>query len=1000
MSTRRSHGYFPGVPAGVLLFAAGTVLSVAHADVTSSGLGTVVNQPAAGVFDITGGTRPGGGTNLFHSFGDFSLDAGQSGNFINNSGLSTTNVIGRVTGGNPSNISGTIQTTGFPGANLYLMNPAGILFGPTAQLNVEGSFHATTADYIKLGSDGIFYADAANASVLSASPPSAFGFLSANPASIEVQTGGIDFDTFQPSALLQVPEGETLSLVGGNAPGSDIPGVSIGALDGSTPGYVLAPTGRVNLVSVASAGEATFDGVGFNVDGFAELGGVKVGPGSIVDGKEIFIRGGRLVIDDGVVLPGAFAFELSFVGLSPLPDGGQVNIKVADDVTIRGTSFEPLTFAAPGIFVYTGDPLGNSVSPEAKLPDVRIDAGSVSISGFAAIHAQRNAPDRSDEKTGNVEINTNKVTVGSGGSIVLINAIQGDGPSLTINAKEVDVSGDGSFSAFGFEGFAAQGLRNPAYPFSAIAAELITADSGNITINASDSLSVRGLGQVTTDSLNFGRAGDITINAGNVLVAGTGDPQSALIGSQSNFAGDSGNIVINVTGTTTVKDGARVTSASLGSGNAGNVTLSAGGPVTLSGADARIVGATFQPPDDQLNALFESVFFESFDSLRAEMGNPNASLMEVLAYLRDVRGLVPIPDLDLTPGDGGAITITTPELTMNAGTRIETSTGWEGNAGSVEGNVGSLFVNAGAEIRSRSGVEFLDGTAHVGPGDGGPININATDTISISGTDSTISSSTFGDGNGGDILLNAGKGVKILNGGRVAADSGGTLADQQFSGSGLAGNISITSGGSINMDNGTMSTRAVTSDGGNIALTAPEWVYLLNSDITTSVESGFGGGGNINIDPHFVILNQSNILANAFGGPGGNINIVADNFIISAQSRVDASSALGLNGTVNISSPDQEVAQELAVLPENFLDVTGLISDRCGTTADASSLVSAGPGGLTVDPDGYLPSFATATNAGYSGTVKSSGVISGKPWWALATEPSVLQLAQVTCTRR
>ena len=103
------------------------------------------------------------------------------------------------------------------------------------------------------------------------------------------------------------------------------------------------------------------------------------------------------------------------------------------------------------------------------------------------------------------------------------------------------------------------------------------------------------------------------------------------------------------------------------------------------------------------------------------------------------------------------------------------------------------------------------------------------------------------------------------------------------------------------MNGGTISTRAVTSDGGNIELTAPEWVYLHNSDITTSVESGLGGGGNITIDPQFVILNQSNILANAFGGPGGNINIVADNVIISAQSRIDASSALGINGTVNIS---------------------------------------------------------------------------------------------------
>ena len=137
----------------------------------------------------------------------------------------------------------------------------------------------------------------------------------------------------------------------------------------------------------------------------------------------------------------------------------------------------------------------------------------------------------------------------------------------------------------------------------------------------------------------------------------------------------------------------------------------------------------------------------------------------------------------------------------------------------------------------------------------------------------------------------------------------------------------------------------------------------------------------------------------AFGGPGRNINIVADNFIISAQSSVDASSALGLDGTVNISSPDAEVAEELAVLPANYLDVTSLMSERCGTTAGASSLVDAGPGGLVVDPDGYLPSFAAQTNQEDQAKGRSRSVSSGKRWWALHAGQPALQFAQVTCTR-
>ena len=83
-------------------------------------------------FNITGGTRPGGGTNLYHSFGNFNVPNNNVANFLNNTGLPTTNILGRVTGGNGSNIFGTIQTTGFGGANLFLINPAGFLFGPNA----------------------------------------------------------------------------------------------------------------------------------------------------------------------------------------------------------------------------------------------------------------------------------------------------------------------------------------------------------------------------------------------------------------------------------------------------------------------------------------------------------------------------------------------------------------------------------------------------------------------------------------------------------------------------------------------------------------------------------------------------------------------------------------------------------------------------------------------------------------------------------------------------
>ena len=95
------------------------------------------------------------GANLFHSFGDFNVHTGESATFT---GPATTqNVIGRVTGGHASDIDGTIRSE-MPKANLYLLNPAGVMFGPDASLDLKGSFAVTTADYLK-HADGTRFLD-------------------------------------------------------------------------------------------------------------------------------------------------------------------------------------------------------------------------------------------------------------------------------------------------------------------------------------------------------------------------------------------------------------------------------------------------------------------------------------------------------------------------------------------------------------------------------------------------------------------------------------------------------------------------------------------------------------------------------------------------------------------------------------------------------------------------------------------------------------------------
>src|SRR3954454_8627790 len=143
------------------------------------------------------------GSNLFHSFGAFGLNRNETATF--SGPPSVANVIGRVTGGAPSSIDGTVRST-MPGANVYLINPAGVVFGPNARVDVSGSFHASSADYLRFQDNARFQATNPDASTLTSAPPAAFGFLTPNPRPVTVESG---------ARLTTTAGNNTLGLVGG-----------------------------------------------------------------------------------------------------------------------------------------------------------------------------------------------------------------------------------------------------------------------------------------------------------------------------------------------------------------------------------------------------------------------------------------------------------------------------------------------------------------------------------------------------------------------------------------------------------------------------------------------------------------------------------------------------------------------------------------------------------------------------------------------------------------
>ena len=160
-------------------------------------------------------------------------------------------------------------------------------------------------------------------------------------------------------------------------------------------------------------------------------------------------------------------------------------------------------------------------------------------------------------------------------------------------------------------------------------------------------------------------------------------------------------------------------------------------------------------------------------------------------------------------------------------------------------------------------------------------------------------------------------------------------------------------------DGAGISTGAASANGGNIAISVAGRLYLLNSRVTTSVDGAKGNGGNITIDPQFVVLNASQIIANAVGGNGGNITIVAGRFLSSTNSIVQATSQLGISGTIDIIGTQVDLDRDLVTLPDELRDAPAVARDAC-SAALRSTLVDAGRGGLSQDPDTVIPALYLA----------------------------------------
>ena len=882
---------------------------------------------------------------------------------MNNMHLLTNNIIARVIGGERSTIDGTLRTNNplnaadpmnFGTAHLWLVNPSGLLLGPNARVEVGGSVSMSTANYLRFEGQAALFdmlSSPASLGLLDVAPVVAFGFTGPEPpAPIMVQ-----------GSMLQVPEGRTLSLVGGDIT------IQAGTLEDGTvqAASLRAPGGQINLVSVASAGGVLVPSfqTGQNINGasFTGLGTVTVKEGAMldvsgeldVDGNPIgnansgtvLVRGGRLVMD-------ASTIQASTVGAV---DGARtaVDIQVSQDAALtNGSSIVTLTsgLGRGGDVQLTADTLTMendvqgiqtaTVDGDGVAGDVVLNVGTVSLMGGSSIQSlsQSVTPGLGH---GNVtiqglpgaEFGAAKSVALSGGSSLLSQTFgSGDGGRVAITTKSLTMDGamDGVVTTINAS---TTGDGHGGDIVVRVGEASLSGGATIITQTASADPNAPAAATVTVQGLQ--RAGSM---ADSVALSGLG---SGIV-SETFSSARSGVVEVHAK-TVSLTDGAVIqTGTSSNTGAGGNVTIDADS-VDIAG-ESRILSLSASGESGQVAITANTLILDN----------------------------VSIETRTSSGGRGGDVVLNVETVSLSNGAKINSSTSEAGRAGDITMNVGTLSLAKGSSISSAStGTEVVtnpDGTTQA-PGTAGNVGITATGRFTSDA--STIATSAEAN-HGGDVSITA-HSVQLSNGTLITANSNAPLEVretvlidgqlvEQVVGDGNAGDITVRSGSTFVMNNSSMTTEATQASGGQIEIIAPEMVRLTNSRTSTSVAGSATdtAGGNITIDPQFVVLQGGQVVARAFAGSGGAIDIIAGSaFITDPASIVDASSTLGISGTVNILSPIQNVGGELTPLSEQFSSAAALLAQQCAARAAGgkfSTFVVAAREGLPVEPGGFLAS--------------------------------------------
>jgi filamentous hemagglutinin family protein len=896
---------------------------------------------------IDGGAIRGG--NLFHSFGEFNVGEGRGVYFTNPVGIK--NILSRVSGNNVSNIFGKLGVLG--NANLFLINPNGIIFGPNARLDVNGSFLISTASSLKFNDGTEFSAVAPQTTpLLTVSVPIGLQY-GLNPGRILIQGNGQGLrETTKPVDTdfgLRVQPNQTLALVGGDV-----------VLEGAT---LKTSGGRIELGSVAGEGLVTLSPTnkGFSLDysGMKNFGNIQLSQQTIVDasgegGGDVQVTGRRITFTNGSQI------QANTLGSQP---GGSLSVTASESVELTGSrtlangrkqgsllsartygvgSGGSLSITTGKLSLQDGAQVTASTHSEGQGGQVTVTASdSVQVIGESedgeiASSLRATVESKATGSGGNVNVETKQLIVQGGAEVTSANFGAGKAGNVTIRAKEVRVIG--TSAKYGGQ-----------YPSSinAYVNQKATGSGGNVNIDT-EQLFVEDGGQIGTGTFGIGNAGNLNVHATD-LVKVSGRSKDNISGSKlgtrvdQGAIGNAGNLTID-TKRLIVQDGGQIAADTSGKGSASNLSVAALESVELIGSGTNADGQVVS------SGIFTLV------NKGATGSGGNLTIKTGRLIIQDG---AEVGAGSFGNGLGGTVEVTASESVElfgrpKNGSRsfiFSTTLGSEA-AGKVRIATKRLVIRDGAEVT----------TSTYSSGSGGTVEVTASESVELSGTStdgqyaSKLTAETTGTGNAGNLTIKTGQ-LNVRDGAEVTVSS---------LGSGKAGNLEVQAR-SIKLDNqGAIISTTKSGNGGNIKLQAQDLLLLRrNSNISTTAGTAQAGGngGNITINTPFIVAvpsENSDITANAFSGTGGRVDITTNGIfgilpqkIPTEISDITASSELGVSGEVTINSPDTDPSRGLVQLPSNLVDASQQIAQGCTPRRgqNASRFIATGRGGLPQSPN-------------------------------------------------